>query len=100
MPANPKYLSSNWQRFAKITAGFLGGYLVTVTFHLALSFWINHINVIITATYTSFILWAALMVVAFLAKNGWKIWGLYLLLSLLFCLIIYLGKTYHPLIIN
>ncbi len=100
MPANPKYLSSNSQRFAKITAGFLGGYLVTVTCHIALSFWINHINVIITTTFTGFILWSILMVVAFLAKNGWKIWGIYLLISLLFSFIIYLGKTYHPLIIN
>jgi len=36
------------------------------------------------------------MVIAFLAKNGWKIWGIYLLLTLLFCGIIYLGQTYNP----
>lgn len=100
MPANPKYLSSNWQRFAKITAGFLGGYLVTVTFHMAIGFWIDRINVIITSTFTGFILWAILMVVAFLAKNGWKIWGIYLLLCLLFSFIMYLGNMYRPVIIN
>ncbi len=98
MPANPKYLSSPWQRFAKISAGFIGGYLVTITFHMALSFWLNHVNVIITATFTGFILWASLMVIAFLSKNGWKIWGIYLLLSLLFSVIIYIGKMCNPII--
>ncbi|WP_308990872.1 hypothetical protein QLS71_012425 [Mariniflexile litorale] len=96
MPANPKYLSSNWQRFAKISAGFLGGYFVSITFHMALSYWVNHVNVIITLTFTGFILWVTLMIIAFLAKNGWKIWGIYLFLSLFFSLVIYLSKTYHP----
>ncbi|WP_242202403.1 hypothetical protein [Aestuariivivens insulae] len=96
MPANPKYLSSNWQRFAKFSAGFLGGYLVTITLHLAMSFWINHVTLIITATFSAFILWAVLMIIAFLARNGWKIWGIYLLLSLLFSIVIYLSKTYNP----
>lgn len=96
MPANPKYLSSNWQRFAKITAGFIGGYLVSVSFHMALAFWINHVNIIITGAFTAFIVWAGLMVLAFLAKNGWKIWGIYLLLTLLFSATIYLSKIYHP----
>tara|TARA_R110002049_G_scaffold116110_1_gene268477 strand:+ start:41748 stop:42047 length:300 start_codon:yes stop_codon:yes gene_type:complete len=98
MPANPKYLSSNWQRFAKISAGFLGGYLVTISLHIALSYWLNHVHVIITETFTGFILWASLMVVAFLAKNGWKIWVIYLLLSALFSIAIYFSKIYHPLL--
>ena len=98
MPANPKYLSSNWQRFAKITAGFLGGYFVTISFHLAISFIFNHVNVMITSTYSGFILWAVLMILAFLAKNGWKIWIIYLLLTLLFSIIIYVGKIYNPII--
>jgi hypothetical protein len=99
MPANPKYLTtSNWQRFAKISAGFLGGYLVTITLHLVLAFWFNHVNVIITLTFTGFILWAILMVVAFLAKNGWKIWGIYLLITIFFSFIIYFSKMYNPII--
>nr|WP_042498803.1 hypothetical protein [Algibacter lectus] len=96
MPANPKYLSSNWQRFAKISAGFLGGYFVTITCHLALSYWLNHVHVIMSSSFTGFILWVSLMVVAFLAKNGWKIWGIYLIISLLFSVIIYFSKIYHP----
>ncbi|NIJ45615.1 Ca2+/Na+ antiporter [Wenyingzhuangia heitensis] len=97
MPANPKHLTtSNWQRFAKISAGILGGYLVSVTFHLALSYWFYHVNVIITSAFTGFILWATLLVLAFLAKNGWKIWGLYLFITLLFSAIIYISKIYFP----
>lgn len=98
MPANTKYLSSNWQRFAKITAGFLGGYSVTISFHLALTFIFNHVNVIITLSYTGFILWAILIVLAFFAKNGWKIWAIYFLITLLFSNIIYFGKIYNPII--
>ena len=98
MPANPKYLSSNWQRFAKITAGFLGGYFVTISFHLAISFIFNHVNVMITSTYSGFILWAVLMILAFIAKNGWKIWAIYLLITFLFSIIIYFGKIYNPII--
>ncbi|MEZ0129630.1 hypothetical protein AB9T88_07655 [Flavobacterium sp. LBUM151] len=97
MPANPKYLTqSKWQRFAKITAAILGGYFVSVTFHLALASWYNRASVLITMAFSGFILWVALMVVAFLAKSGWKIWGIYLLLTLAFSLFIYLGQTYNP----
>ena len=94
MPANPKYLTqSKWQRFAKITAAILGGYFVSVTFHLALASWFNRANVLITMAFTGFILWVALMVIAFLSKNGWKIWGIYLFISLFFSILIYLAKT-------
>ena len=97
MPANPKYLTqSKRQRFAKITAAILGGYLVSVSFHLALASWLNRANVVVTMIFTGFILWVTLMVVAFLAKNGWKIWLIYLILSLLFSGLLYLGLTYNP----
>jgi hypothetical protein len=97
MPANPKYLTQSiWQRFLKITAAILGGYFVSVSFHLALASWLNRANVLITMAYSGFIVWVALMVIAFLAKNGWKIWGVYLLLTLLFCIIIYFGQTSNP----
>ena len=97
MPANPKYLTqSNWQRFAKITAAILGGYFVSVTFHLALASWFNRANVLMTMAFSGFILWVTLMVVAFLAKSGWKIWGIYILLTFVFSLFIYLGQTYNP----
>lgn len=97
MPANPKYLTqSKWQRFVKITAAILGGYFVSVSFHLALASWFNRATVLMTMAYTGFILWVALMIVAFLAKSGWKIWAIYLLLTLLFSGAIYLGQTSNP----
>ncbi|MBE8725090.1 hypothetical protein [Flavobacterium hungaricum] len=97
MPANSKYLTPAFlPRFLKITAAILGGYFVAVTFHLALAAWFNRANVLMTMAYSGFILWVALMVIAFLAKSAWKIWGIYILLTLLFCLFIYLGQTYHP----
>lgn len=96
MPANPKYLTqSKWQRFAKITAAILGGYFVSVSFHLALAAWFNRANILITMAFSAFILWVVLMIMAFLAKNGLKIWALYILLTLLFLLLIYLGQTYN-----
>ncbi|MEL4308023.1 hypothetical protein [Joostella sp. CR20] len=99
MPANKKYLTTSpWQRFAKISAGFLGGYFVTVTFHLALAAWFDRVNIMISSTFTGFIIWATLLIVTFLAKNGWKMWGVYLLLTALFYGIVQLGKMYHPII--
>ena len=86
MPANKKYLSTPIQRVLKITAGFIGGYLVMLSFHLMLTHIFEKQNVIITAYLTGYILWAVLLVLSFLAKNGWKIWGIYLLLTLLFSL--------------
>lgn len=81
MPANKKYLSSPFQRFLKITAGFIGGYLVMFTFHLLMTLIFENRNVIVTAGFTGYILWAVLLLLAFLAKNGWKVWGVYLLLA-------------------
>lgn len=97
MPANPKYLNpSFWPRFSKITAAILGGYFVSVSFHLALAAWFYRPEVLITTAFSGFILWVVLMVLAFLAKSGWKIWGIYILLTLVFSLLIYLGQNYNP----
>ncbi|MEQ9439336.1 MAG: hypothetical protein RIG62_09820 [Cyclobacteriaceae bacterium] len=98
MPAQKKYLSSPSQRFAKITAGLIGGYMVTVSLHLALAHWFNHVDVIMTLRFGGFILWVGLLIVAFLVKNGWKIWGLYLLITLVFSVIFYFSNTYHPIL--
>lgn len=86
MPANKKYLSSPFHRFVKITAGFIGGYLVMFSFHLLMTHLFEKKNVIITAGITGYILWATLLLLAFLAKNGWKIWIVYLLLATIFYL--------------
>lgn len=98
MPANKKYLSTPSQRFAKISAGLVGGYLVTISLHLALAYWFNHVNVLMTLRFGGFILWVGLLIVAFLVKNGWKIWGIYLLITLVCASIFYLSKTYNPIL--
>ena len=99
MPANKKYLTpSTSQRFAKISAAILGGLIVAVMFHMALASWFDHVTVIITSTFSAFILWAILMVVAFLGKNGWKIWGIYLLASLVLFVIFYFGNQTNLLV--
>lgn len=97
MPANPKYLNpSFWPRFSKISAAIIGSYLVTVSFHLALASWLNRAEMIITMAFSGFIVWAVLMVVAFLAKSGLKIWGIYLLLTFIFAGLMYAGQHYNP----
>ena len=86
MPANKKYLSSPFQRFLKITAGFIGGYLVMLSFHVLLTSLFQKQYVIITAAFSGYILWAVLLLLAFLSKSGWRVWGIYLLLALLFAI--------------
>jgi len=97
MPANSKYLTTSpWQRFAKISAGILGGYFVTMAIHLALAAWVRHTTVLISATFTGFMGWVAFMILAFYARSGWKAWALYLVLTLFFGLLAWLGQQYNP----
>ncbi len=95
MPANPKYLSTPGQRVLKITAGILGGYAVSATFHLMMAgFSPIHEYAILLASFSFFLMWGVLIMTTFLARNGWKIWGIYLLLTLLFSLVTYV-LTFH-----
>lgn len=99
MPANPKYLNPNpWQRFAKISAAILGGYLLSMLLHLVLAVWLDPVTVLITCTYSSFLLWTLLMVIAFLSRNGWKLWGYFLLSGGILGVLLYLGKNVAPFI--
>ena len=89
MPANKKYLSSRGQRWLKITAGIIGGFIVTILFHNFLGVMVEEKGgAIITSAYTSFLMWAGLMIIAFMQKNGWKIWGIYLLITIVFYFLI------------
>ncbi len=88
MPANKKYLTkSPFQRFMKITAGFVGGYAVMISAHLALTSVFNKDAVVATAFFSGYILWAILLLCAFLARNAWKIWLIYLALAAVFVLL-------------
>lgn len=85
MPANKKYLTtSGWLRCSKIMAGFVGGYAVMLSLHLLLTLVFPRQNVLATAFFTGYILWAFLLLWAFLAKNVWKVWLTYAGLTLLF----------------
>lgn len=93
MPANPKHLSTTGQRVLKITAGILGGFIITILFHNALGVLVeDKATLIITSAFSSFFLWVTLMIIPFLMKNGWKTWGIYSLFILIFGLIIFYNK--------
>lgn len=64
--------------------------------HMVLALVFDPVKVLITSTYSIFILWAALMILAFLARNGWKILGIYLLISLVLCAMVYFGNAHNP----
>ncbi|WP_405414508.1 hypothetical protein [Maribacter sp. Asnod1-A12] len=93
MPANKKHLSSTGQRWLKVTAAIIGGYLVTMLVHNAIGIHLtNKGGIALTSAFSAFFMWVGLMVLAFLSKNGWKVWGIYLLIIALCAIIIYLGK--------
>jgi len=98
MPANRKYLTySGWQRFAKLSSGILGGYLIAALFHMALALWLpDHKMVLITSAYGIFIIWGMLMILPFLSKNGWKVWFIYLAVIFLLGIAVHYGSMYHP----
>ncbi len=94
MPANKKHLTNPIQRLAKISAGFIGGYLVTMSFFFMISLWLDRAATMVTMVYGGFILWTALLVGAFLFKNGWLAWGLYLVLTLVFASLFYWSSAH------
>lgn len=70
----------------KILAGAAGGYAVMISFHLLLTLIFPRENVIATSFFTGYTLWAILLLFAFTARNVWKVWGVYVGLTLLFSL--------------
>ncbi|MEM0998954.1 MAG: hypothetical protein AAGN35_17985 [Bacteroidota bacterium] len=90
MPANPKYLSSRTHRILKITGGILGGFMVTMALHLLIGAMLeNKSPLVITTAFSAFFVWVGTMVVAFLFRNGWKLWGVYLSITLVCSVLIY-----------
>lgn len=85
MPANKKHLTASpWQRFLKISAALLGGYMVSLTFHLLIMHLVDSKDTFMTMKFSVYIMWCFLMIIAFIAKSGWRIWAWYLGLSILF----------------
>lgn len=79
MPANPKYLTAHkGHRYAKVSAGILGGMLITVGTMLSIAVWFDDPkNVFISFVYLMYLEWCALILVAFLFKSGIKCWTWY-----------------------
>lgn len=100
MPANPKYLTkSSWQKFAKLSAGIIGGYIISALLHMAFALWLPyHKEIIITSTFTLFICWCVLLIIPYLFKNGWVVWCLYLLVIVLLYAIYFFGNKNNPFI--
>lgn len=93
MPAKKEYLTTSGQRALKVSAGVLGGYFLSTCLHLALAVllpWRDEI--LLSSTFTFFLCWVGCMIGAFLARNGWKIWGIYVASCLVLSGIIYLGR--------
>lgn len=98
MPANQKYLTQDrTQRFAKVSSAIVGGFLASVSTMLAWAAW-TETPKISFATYNFFLFieWCALMIVAFLFRNGWKCWALYGGWTLAMAVLYFLGKNSHP----
>jgi hypothetical protein len=93
MPAKKEYLSTKGQRALKITAGLIGGYFLAAAFQMMISVLVPYrTEVILTGAFSVFMLWVALMVIAFLARSGWLIWGIYLFCILVCGVIIFFLK--------
>ncbi len=94
MPANKKYLSSGWQRFAKVTAAILGSLLISSFLFAALAFWLpDYKTAVVTSVFGLFPVWIILMVVPFLFENGWKCWLYYLGILVLLYVLIHFGRN-------
>ncbi|WDF67278.1 hypothetical protein PQ465_13290 [Sphingobacterium oryzagri] len=94
MPANKKYLTkSPWLRLSKILAGTVGGYAVMLSFHLALTTFLPKDEVVATAFILGYIMWSFLLLWAFIAKNVWRVWLTYIVLTIVFLLPYFLIST-------
>ena len=83
MPANKKHLTkSPFHRILKIVTGFAGGYVITELFFMILVKCINEPAGLVSLQFAGFILWACLMILAFIPKSGLKCLGIYLLSSI------------------
>jgi len=82
MPANPKYLSNKWQRAGKVSAAILGGFIVTTAVHMSIGILLeDKTGLVLTSIWSSWVMWIALMLVAFSFKKAWKVWLLYIGIS-------------------
>lgn len=92
MPANQKYLTkSKWSKAGKFTAAFFGGFITSTAIHLALAAWLDKAIVWGTGIFSTFILWAFLILVVYWLKVAWKAWLMFLSIAVVCAAVIYLG---------
>lgn len=97
MPANPKYLTqSPWQKFAKLSAGILGGYLISALLHMCIPILFHSKEVLIVSIFTLYIVWGLLLILPYLFKNGWKVWLLYLGVIILLYVVYHFSSQQNP----
>ena len=91
MPAKAKYLSSGWTRFSKVVAAIFGAYFATMFMHIALAKNVpNDTPVLLTSTYTAFLVWCGLMIMIYLIKKAWISWAILLSVILISALLIFI----------
>lgn len=91
MPAKAKYLSSGWARFSKIAAAIPGGYTAAVFIHLAVAGNVpNDTPVLLTSTYSVFLVWCGFMIMIYLVKKTWISWLILLSVILISGLLIFI----------
>lgn len=90
MPANTKYLSNSWQRFSKITAGILGGFLASTALHMCIGSLLTDKSIIVMTTIYSFwLVWTGFIIAAFIVRKTWKVWLVYIGLIIFCSVVIY-----------
>jgi hypothetical protein len=93
MPAKKEYIPTPLPALAKLAAALVGGYCISVSLHVLIAILTKQREtVMFSATFTLFLVWAVVMVLTFLARTAWKIWTLYICLTLLFAALIYVLK--------
>ncbi|NRB46094.1 MAG: hypothetical protein HRU41_00360 [Saprospiraceae bacterium] len=79
MPAKAEHLSSGWTRFSKLMAALFGAYLATIFLHLSIAkMLVDDTPVIITSTYSTFLVWCGFMIMIYLIKKAWISWAILL----------------------
>ncbi|MEQ8472584.1 MAG: hypothetical protein RIC35_15440 [Marinoscillum sp.] len=84
MPAKKEYLSGPWKRFSKLMAAIVGAYMTAMLFHVALAKLAmpNETPVVLSGSYTGFVVWVGLMILVYFIKKAWHAWLLLLGISL------------------
>ena len=84
MPANKRHLGTRGQRISKSLAGIIGGYIATMAIHLVVgAIWgSSNASWIQTTTYSAFTLWIMTIIAALLFRKAWKVWALYITITI------------------